>query len=319
MTSPKKLFLSYSHSDQPFAKQIAAAIIAKGQDVWFDKWEILPGDSIVGKIFEEGLRDAAAFAVVLSKESVRSPWVREELNVAVVNRIERATRLIPILKEDVELPTALRTLHWVDMRSDFDSGIRTIINAIHGFSEKPALGELPGHLKNVVEPVGGLSRNATAVGKYLLEATPLDEPFARAILNTQLADELRLTPTELNDAVDELESQGLAETNNELGTHPYSFRFVEPTYLLYHTFGSALQYDPAKDARAVIAAIAALGQAEGPALKTRTGLSPGRLNRSVEYIKDHGYAEILLALGTAPYGFLYASATRVTRQLAQSP
>jgi len=319
VTSSKKIFLSYSHSDQPFAEKVAAAMIANGQDVWFDKWEILPGDSIVGRIFEEGLRDAAAFAVVLSKESVRSPWVREELSVAVVNRIERTTRLIPILKEDVELPTALRALHWVDMRSDFDSGIRTIINAIQGFSEKPALGELPSHLKNLLEPVGGLSRNATAVGKYLLEATPLDEPFARAILNTQLAEDLRLTPIELNDAVDELEGQGLAETNNELGTHPYSFRFVEPTYLLYHTFTSVLQYSPAEDARVVITAIAALGQAEGPALQRQTSLSPGRLNRAVAYIKDHGYAEIILALGTAPYAFLYAIATRVTRQLAQSP
>ena len=318
MTSSRKLFLSYSHSDQPFVERIAMAMMANGQDVWFDKWEIGPGDSIVGKIFEEGLRDAAAFAVVLSKESVRSSWVREELSIAVVNRIQRTTRLIPILKEDVELPVALRALHWVDMRADFDSGIRAIVNSIHGVSEKPPLGELPGHLKSVVEPIGGLSRSATMVGKYLLEATPMDEPFARAILNTQLADELQLTPTELNDAIDELESQGLAETNNELGTHPYSFRYAEPTYLLYHTFATALPYSPAEDAKVAIAAMAALGAAKGPALQEQTGLSTGRLNRAVDYIKDHGYAEILLALGTAPYSFLYANATRVTRQLAQS-
>jgi hypothetical protein len=319
VTSSKKLFISYSHEDHDFAERLAKAMLANGQDVWFDKWEIGPGDSIVSRIFEEGLRDAAAFAVILSKESVRSSWVREELSVAVVNRIERLTRLIPILKEDLELPTALRALHWVDMRADFDAGVRAIINTIHGISDKPPLGELPGHLKQILEPVGGLSRVATTVGKYLLDSTSLDDPFARAVLNTTLATELGLQPLELNDAVDELESQGLAETNNELGTHPFSFRFVEPTYLLYHTFAEALPYSPEADAKSVVAAIAALGEAEGADLQRVTGLSAGRLNRAVDYIKDHGYAEIILALGTAPYSFRYAWATRATRQIAQSP
>jgi DNA-binding MarR family transcriptional regulator len=318
MTSDKKVFVSYSHADRAFAERFATALRAQGQDVWFDAWEIGPGDSIVTKIFEEGLRDAAAFAIVLSKESAQSRWVREELSVATIRRIEDLTRVIPILKEDVELPTALRALHWVDMRSDFDRGIRAILNVLHGVSEKPPLGELPPHLRAVVEPIGGLSRLATRVGAYLLAVTPLDEAFIRAVLNTDLAQALELTPTEVNDAVDELESSGLVTTNSELGTDPFSFRFVEATYLLYHTFEHSLPYKPAEDVRTAMAAIAALGSADGEELTKHTGLSHGRLNRAVDYIKDHGYADVQLALGTAPYAFSQTTANRQTRQMSQS-
>jgi hypothetical protein len=318
MTSRKKLFISYSHSDRDFAERFATALHEQGQPVWLAQWEIGPGDSLVEKIFEQGLREADAFAVLLSKESVRSKWVREELNVAIINRIENLTRVIPVLKEDVELPTALRALHWVDMRSDFDAGVRAIVNVLNGTAQKPPLGAVPAHLRTISEPVSGLSRLASTVGKYLLEAMPIDEAFSRAVLNTTLTDALSLTPVELNDAVDELESQGLVETNKEFGTHPYSFRFVEATYLLYHAFESALSYSPKDDVRTAFAAIAALGSASGKDLQERTSLSTGRLNRAVEYIKDYGYADILLTFGTAPYSFYLATATRLTRQMSQS-
>lgn len=314
MTSSKRVFISHSHSDRDFAERLARELMAHGQDVWFDKWDIGPGDSIVTKIFEEGLANASAFVVILSKASVHSKWVREELNVATVRRIEDLTRLVPILKENVEIPTALRTLHWVDMRSDFASGVRTIVNTLTGVSERPPLGDTPEHLKAVVRPVAGLSRLATSVGRYLLEATEIDSPFVRAVINTKLSSALKLQPAEVNDAVDELESQGLAKTNKELGTHPFDFGFVEATYLLYHAFSDFLPYSPGEDVRVVLSALAAVGSADGEELTKRTSLSAGRLNRAVGYIKDHGLADVLLALGTAPYDFMLARATRMTRQ-----
>ena len=122
------------------------------------------------------------------------------------------------------------------------------------------LGELPAHLRSIVAPVAGLSRLGTKVGAHLLGVTPVDESFIRAVLNTELATALELTPTEVNDAVDELVTNGLAETNNELGTAPFEFRFVEATYLLYHAFAVALPYKPADDVKAVLSSIAALAK-----------------------------------------------------------
>jgi hypothetical protein len=48
--------------------------------VWFDEWEILPGDSLEEKVFDEGLKNADTMVIVLSGNSVDKPWVREELN-----------------------------------------------------------------------------------------------------------------------------------------------------------------------------------------------------------------------------------------------
>jgi hypothetical protein len=314
MSSGKKLFISHSLKDRDFAERLARDLLKNGQDVWLDKWEIQPGDSIVNKIFEEGLANASAFAIVLSKESVRSKWVREELNIATISRIENLTRVIPLLKEDVDIPTALRTLHWVDMRSDFEGGVRAILNVLAGTSNKPPLGEIPAHLQSITEPVAGLSRIASTVGRYLLNATDVDEPFLRRIRNNELATTLGFTPTEVNDAVDELVSQGLAETDNTMGTHPFDFGFVEATYLLFHALSGFLSYSPRYDVKVVLSAVAALENVDGSKLEKFTGLTPGRLNRAVDYIKDHGYAKVFLALGTAPYGFMEVRATRATRQ-----
>src|SRR5579872_399162 len=99
MSAATKIFLSYSHSDKPFAETIARALRSKGLDVWFDQWEIQPGDSIVEKIFTNGLKDCECFLVVLSVASVASPWVRYELDSAMVRKLEGLTRVIPVLKE----------------------------------------------------------------------------------------------------------------------------------------------------------------------------------------------------------------------------
>ena len=78
-----KAFLSYSHDDRDIAEQIAKSLRQSGIDVWFDKWEILPGDSLIQKIFEEGLSDTNAFIVLLTENSIQSRWVQQELDAAL--------------------------------------------------------------------------------------------------------------------------------------------------------------------------------------------------------------------------------------------
>jgi hypothetical protein len=52
-----KIFLSHATEDKErFVVKFAEKLRTRGVDVWLDKWEILPGDSLVDKIFEEGLK-----------------------------------------------------------------------------------------------------------------------------------------------------------------------------------------------------------------------------------------------------------------------
>src|SRR5829696_6528365 len=103
-----KAFVSHAAEDKArFVVPFAEKLRARGIDAWLDAWEMLPGDSIVDRIFDEGIGEAAALIVVLSEASLASAWVKEEMNAGVVNMIDRKTKLIPVLIEDVEVPQAL--------------------------------------------------------------------------------------------------------------------------------------------------------------------------------------------------------------------
>src|ERR1017187_4936530 len=103
--TPPKVFVSHSGEDnQRFVLKFAERLRAQGIDAWLDVWEMLPGDSLVDKIWNEGIKGCAAFIVVLSDESVGSKWVHEELNSGIVKKIEDKTKLIPIRLDACEVP-----------------------------------------------------------------------------------------------------------------------------------------------------------------------------------------------------------------------
>jgi hypothetical protein len=173
MTSrPPLVFFSHSHEDKDrFVIPFATALRAKGVEAWVDEWEMLPGDSLVDKIFEEGLKDAAAIIVVLSAHSIKSKWVREELNAAVVARIEKGTRLIPILLDNVEVPQALKNTVWVVVRqpADFQQALAKVVDAIFQQRTRPPLGPGPGFAQ--VAAIAGLRSSDTLVFKRFGDRT----------------------------------------------------------------------------------------------------------------------------------------------------
>lgn len=102
-----KAFVSHASEDKErFVIPFATALRAKGIDAWVDRWEMRLGDSLVDKIFEEGLKDASAVIIVLSNASIAKPWVREELNGAFVKRMEKGTRIIPICSGQLRGPAS---------------------------------------------------------------------------------------------------------------------------------------------------------------------------------------------------------------------
>lgn len=311
-----KIFISYSHADRGIAEQLANALNALGQEVFWDRWDIQPGDSLIQKIYSEGLGQAKGFVVLLSPDSVSSKWVKEELDVATLRRIEGVTRVIPALIGDVQPPVALRHLLYVDLRQDFDQGVRRIIDAVEGVSRRPERGGAPEYLKNLPDSVGGLSPLATRVAAHLLEGIDPEDYRRESIAAPELAEQLGLNPEQTNDAADELEAQGLVKLRKYKGTAPFEFGHLEPTYLLFEHFAEFLPYSPDMDVRTVVVAVAASGEVGGDQLQEATGLSPARLNRAVDHVRDYGYADVIDFLGTSPYTFGLLSPTRMTRQLA---
>jgi TIR domain len=167
-----KVFLSHASEDKDrFVLAFAMKLREKGIDVWLDKWEILPGDSLVDKIFEEGIKNAQAIIVVLSNYSVDKAWVKEELNAAVVKRIDGISKLIPVLIDDCEVPEALRSTVWVKIGnlSAFDSEVDSIVRAIFEHRESPALGKPPAYATSSLDIITGLTRIDSLVLKLACE------------------------------------------------------------------------------------------------------------------------------------------------------
>ena len=87
----------------------------------------------------EGLADASVFLVLLSPDSVKSRWIREELDPALIRRLEGVLKVIPILLEPTSIPVPLRALRWVNLAHNYDAGLREIVKVLHGVSENPGL------------------------------------------------------------------------------------------------------------------------------------------------------------------------------------
>jgi len=139
---PKRLevFISYRAGHEKFAEALANRLGREGIVPWFDKWEILAGDSIPGKI-EEGLRDSLAFIPIITADYQEGRWATDELHNAIAKRIEQDYRIIPVLLEECERPELIRHLRYVDFSSQdpetFESKFAELIDGIYGLELNP--------------------------------------------------------------------------------------------------------------------------------------------------------------------------------------
>jgi len=126
------VFLSYSHANKDFVDKLATNLVAARVSVWLDRWEMNVGDSLIEKI-QEGLQDASALLVILSKASIESSWCKKELSVGLLRELdERKVVVLPVLLEDCLIPLMLRDKVYADFRTNFDEGWHAVISAISG-------------------------------------------------------------------------------------------------------------------------------------------------------------------------------------------
>ncbi|MFH1109570.1 MAG: TIR domain-containing protein [Planctomycetota bacterium] len=311
-----KVFISYTESDAGVADKLATELQQGGADVFFAKWSIALGDSIVDKIFEDGLATAKFFLVLLSPRSIVSRWVREEINAAFVRRMEKLTRLIPVIIESCEVPLALRSIKWVDLTTKHDDGVRQLVKIIHGVTDKPAVGRPPTYVTELNRSVGGLTRIGSTIGLFLTKSTEAEEEAYRAFTGAQLQAAFEHHSTiEINDAIAELEQYGLVKTVDWFGTAPWRFGQVQPTYALYlHFADDGLGYAPTEDIKKVAAAVSTNDQTDAPRIAELTDLTPARINRAVSYLDDYGLIQVIRTLGTAPFMFRTVISTHQTRR-----
>lgn len=108
------IFICHSSSDKPFVRMLKNRLERFEVRVWLDEDEIKPGASLIGTI-SRAIEEMAFLGIVLSPDSVRSRWVKEELELALNNQIHQAeVRVIPILFRQCEIPGFLKGKKYVD-------------------------------------------------------------------------------------------------------------------------------------------------------------------------------------------------------------
>jgi hypothetical protein len=128
MASVGKIFISHASADKPFVDKLVTDLAAKSIPVWYDKLDLRIGDSVPGAI-NSGLTDSKYFAIVLSKASTASTWVREELNAALMKQVAQGgTFILPILIEDCDIPPLLAHRRYADFRTDYNSALKDLLS-----------------------------------------------------------------------------------------------------------------------------------------------------------------------------------------------
>jgi hypothetical protein len=135
-----QVFLSYAEPDEPIAKKVAAGLEKEGLKVWYDRREILPGQNWAESV-SKALKESRAMVVLLTPDSLRSTFVRREIDYALGDQTF-SHRLIPVIvseelpENDIpwikEIPWILQSLKTVNLpkRGNFDKEIKKIAEAL---------------------------------------------------------------------------------------------------------------------------------------------------------------------------------------------
>jgi hypothetical protein len=94
MNKPK-IFISHTSSCRDWAKEFATALRELQADVWFDEFNIRPGDSIPDLI-EAGLRASDVVVMLIDNESLNKPNFLFEFGAA----IGLDKKIVPIVADD---------------------------------------------------------------------------------------------------------------------------------------------------------------------------------------------------------------------------
>ena len=110
----KKIFISYSYQDREFVEWLKSNLSEYGFEFWYDQQEISVGDNIKEKL-NEGIHSSDAFILVLSSSSIKSDWVKYEMNSALLfNAVKKGIAILPIKIDNSNIPLDLSSYLYLD-------------------------------------------------------------------------------------------------------------------------------------------------------------------------------------------------------------
>lgn len=298
---PPRAFISHASADKDrFVRLLDSALTDSGVRTFLDERDLLPGDKLIDRIFKEGISDSDVVIVVLSLNSIDRPWVKEELDAAIVQRIKGVVKkIIPVVLDDVTPPVPLQATVWekVTDLSNVDRHFERIVTSIFGARE-PALGPAPAYVE---KPLAGLGMH------------PMDEHVLRLAGEIRLAQDrdptisvyelwgrahdLEILERDFADAISSLDRKGcFSDVYAEGGTiWPIALRlssFGLETYLRGYRQGDYVRAE-----RDVVAAIVNQEASSADDLVKITGLAPAIVEWAIEGLESRGYVRGVHGMG----------------------
>ena len=119
-----QVFISYSRKkkDNEFVEQLSQSLKDHGFEAWWDINKLKAGDDWSHEI-EVAISASKYLVVVLSKESIKSKWVKKEYTYAMNSGI----KIIPILLEACKIPIALDNIHYIDAKH---KGMKDVVSEL---------------------------------------------------------------------------------------------------------------------------------------------------------------------------------------------
>lgn len=140
---PFDVFLSHNSQDKLAVEQLALRLAATGVNVWFDKWNLIPGEA-----WQEGIEAALdmcrVYAIFVGPAGI-GPWENEEMRSALETRVyDKSRRVIPVLlpgsgQDAYSLPRFLRRMTLVNFEDDLNNNdsFRRLLAGIRGIPPGP--------------------------------------------------------------------------------------------------------------------------------------------------------------------------------------
>ena len=297
-----KVFVSHASEDKErFVTKFATKLRENGIDAWLDKWEMLPGDSLVDKIFEEGLKEAQAVIIVLSNYSIKKPWVREELNASIVAKLSNGTKIIPIVLDNCEVPQSLTSTLWEpipDIES-YEQNFKRVLSSIFGATDKPALGKAPAHTTSVYHEIGGLTKADNLVLKESCEYTIGN---GDTMINPESlfggGENLGFSREEIKDCIEVLEQNRYLDVSRYLGGggDKYSCHFRVTTFGL-ENYARSYITDYSETSEKVVSLIVNEGISSNAAIRENIDKPIVIINHILDVLESNNHVKLSKTLG----------------------
>lgn len=276
------VYLAHATEDKEIVRPLAEGLMSRGIKVWYDNWEITPGDSLRRKM-EEGLGNCTHFVVLLTETSIKKPWVNEEIDVGLLRVVDGAAKFIGLRLgiSVADLSPFMQTRLVPDLRPG-DVGLDDLAGVIFGVSKKPPLGDKPRYVQEH-KPGSTWSTSARAVAEFFVRRTEHAQSMDPISSYVEIQEATGLPMVDVRIGALDLIGAGLVKRQDFVGADTN----IWAEEGLFYTFDDEfMDWKPVKDAADLAVYLLNLGEEYAVAsdVASSLGWDARRFNPAVAYL-----------------------------------